>query len=165
MTALGSGKIWILIPDWSRLKSSEPKAGDVTRKIGPLYFSKKLVPVWFICSIWGPLCPPSVSLLTWVKQHIKKHGYHNENCSILIKKILSTIGVLVITIASGTCIVNVNCPFSYWVCWSLALLSAFYRIFPKIHLPISIQTFLEMSTNLHYSIYKFNTSSFKIRVD
>ena len=40
MTALGSGKIWILVPDWSRLKSSEPKAGDVTRKIGPLYFSE-----------------------------------------------------------------------------------------------------------------------------
>ena len=38
MTALGSGKIWILVPDWSRLKSSEPKAGDVTHKIGPLYF-------------------------------------------------------------------------------------------------------------------------------
>ena len=36
---LGSGKIWILVPDWSRLKSSEPKAGDVTRKIGPLYFN------------------------------------------------------------------------------------------------------------------------------
>ena len=35
MTALGSSKIWILVPDWSRLKSSEPKAGDVTRKIGP----------------------------------------------------------------------------------------------------------------------------------
>ena len=39
MTALGSGKIWILVPDWWRLKSSEPKAGDVTRKIGPLYFT------------------------------------------------------------------------------------------------------------------------------
>ena len=38
MTALGSGKIWIFVPDWSRLKSLEPKAGDVTRKIGPLYF-------------------------------------------------------------------------------------------------------------------------------
>ena len=38
MTALGSSKIWILVPDWSRLKSLEPKAGDVTRKIGPLYF-------------------------------------------------------------------------------------------------------------------------------
>ena len=38
MTALGSGKIWILVPDWSRLKSLEPKAGDVTHKIGPLYF-------------------------------------------------------------------------------------------------------------------------------
>ena len=41
MTALSSGKIWILVPDWSRLKSSEPKAGDVTRKIGPLYFKWK----------------------------------------------------------------------------------------------------------------------------
>ena len=40
MTALGSGKIWILVPDWSRLKSSEPKAGDVTCKIDPLYFNK-----------------------------------------------------------------------------------------------------------------------------
>ena len=39
MTALGSGKIWILVPDWSRLKSSEPKAGDVTRKIDHLYFT------------------------------------------------------------------------------------------------------------------------------
>ena len=39
MTVLGSIKIWILIPDWSRLKSSEPKAGDVTHKIGPLYFN------------------------------------------------------------------------------------------------------------------------------
>ena len=39
MTALGSGKIWILVPDWSRLKSSEPKAGDAPRQIGPLYFT------------------------------------------------------------------------------------------------------------------------------
>ena len=39
MTALGSGKLWILYPDWSMLKSSEPKPGDVTRKIGPLYFT------------------------------------------------------------------------------------------------------------------------------
>ena len=39
MTALGSGKIWILVPDWSRLKSSEPEAGDVTCKIRPLYFT------------------------------------------------------------------------------------------------------------------------------
>ena len=39
MTALGSSKIWILVPDWPRLKSSEPKAGDVSRKIGPLYFN------------------------------------------------------------------------------------------------------------------------------
>ena len=48
---------------------------------------------------------------------------------------------------------------------SLVLLAAFYRIFPKIPLPKSMQTFLEMSTNLNYSICKFNTSSFKIRVD
>ena len=27
-------------PDWSRFKSSEPNAGHVTRKIGPLYFSE-----------------------------------------------------------------------------------------------------------------------------
>ena len=39
MTALGSRQIWILVPDWSRLKSSEPKAGDVTCKISPLYFN------------------------------------------------------------------------------------------------------------------------------
>ena len=39
---LGSGKIWILVPDWSRFKSSEPNAGHVTRKIGPLYFNKTL---------------------------------------------------------------------------------------------------------------------------
>ena len=35
---LGSGKIWILVHDWSRFKSSKPNAGHVTRKIGPLYF-------------------------------------------------------------------------------------------------------------------------------
>ena len=39
MTSAGSGKIWILVPDWSRVKSSEPNVGDVTRKIGPLYFN------------------------------------------------------------------------------------------------------------------------------
>ena len=38
MTTLGSSKIWILIPDWSRLKSLEPDAADVTRKISPLHF-------------------------------------------------------------------------------------------------------------------------------
>ena len=38
MAALGSGKIWVLVPAWSRLKSLEPDAGDVTRKIDPLYF-------------------------------------------------------------------------------------------------------------------------------
>ena len=38
MASSGSGKIWILVADWSRLESSEPNAGDVTRKIGPLYF-------------------------------------------------------------------------------------------------------------------------------
>ena len=43
MTALGSGKIWILVPDWLRLKSSEPKAGDITRKIGPLYFTSSIL--------------------------------------------------------------------------------------------------------------------------
>ena len=64
-----------------------------------------------------------------------------------------------------TCIVNTNCQFSDWTCWSLVLLSAFYRISPKIPLPKSMQTFLEMSTNLNYSIDKLNTSSFKIRVD
>ena len=46
MTALGSGKIWILVPDWSRLKSLEPKAGDVTRKIGPLYFNLKQIKIF-----------------------------------------------------------------------------------------------------------------------
>ena len=39
MTSAGSGKIWILVADWSRVKSSEPNAGDVTHKIGPLYFT------------------------------------------------------------------------------------------------------------------------------
>ena len=39
MTSTGSGKIWILVADWSRVKSSEPNAGDITRKIGPLYFN------------------------------------------------------------------------------------------------------------------------------
>ena len=39
VTSAGSGKIWILVADWSRVKSSEPNAGDVTRKIGPLYFT------------------------------------------------------------------------------------------------------------------------------
>ena len=38
VTSSGSGKIWILVADWSRLESSEPIAGDVTRKIDPLYF-------------------------------------------------------------------------------------------------------------------------------
>ena len=28
----------MLVADWSRLELSEPNAGDVTRKIGPLYF-------------------------------------------------------------------------------------------------------------------------------
>ena len=32
MTSAGSGKIWILVADWSRCKSSEPNTGDVTRK-------------------------------------------------------------------------------------------------------------------------------------
>ena len=36
--ALGSGKIWILVPDLSRFKPSKPNAGHLTRKIGPLYF-------------------------------------------------------------------------------------------------------------------------------
>ena len=40
--ALGSGKILILVPDWSRFKSSEPNAGNVTRKMGPLYFNNYL---------------------------------------------------------------------------------------------------------------------------
>ena len=51
MTALGSSKIWILVPNWSRLKSSEPDAGDVTRKIGPLYFTpnpKTPQPKWHL---------------------------------------------------------------------------------------------------------------------
>ena len=39
MTSAGSSKIGILVADWSRVKSSEPNAGDVTRKIGPLYFT------------------------------------------------------------------------------------------------------------------------------
>ena len=39
MTSSGSGKIWILVAEWSRLESSEPNADDVTRKIGPLYFT------------------------------------------------------------------------------------------------------------------------------
>ena len=47
MTVLGSGKIWTLVPDWSRLKSSEPKAGEVTCKIGPLYFNTLLHLVYF----------------------------------------------------------------------------------------------------------------------
>ena len=35
----GSGKIiWILVADWSSVKSSEPNACDVTHKIRPLYF-------------------------------------------------------------------------------------------------------------------------------
>ena len=42
MTELGSSKIWILVPDWSRFKSSEPNAGHVTCKIGPMYFSKQI---------------------------------------------------------------------------------------------------------------------------
>jgi hypothetical protein len=37
--AIGSGKILILIPDWSSFKSLEPDAGHVTRKIGPMYFT------------------------------------------------------------------------------------------------------------------------------
>ena len=53
-------------------------------------------------------------------------------------------------------IVNSNCQFSDWVCWSLVLLSAFYRIFPKIPLAKSMQTFLEMSTNLNYVCQFFN---------
>ena len=52
MTALGSCKIWILVLDWSRIKSSEPKAGDVTRKIDPLHFkrlSNKSDTIQFFC--------------------------------------------------------------------------------------------------------------------
>ena len=30
----------MLVANWSRVKSSEPNAGDVTRKTGPLYFTK-----------------------------------------------------------------------------------------------------------------------------
>ena len=37
VTAIGSGKIWILVADWSRFKSAEPNAGHMTHKIGPLY--------------------------------------------------------------------------------------------------------------------------------
>ena len=37
----GSGKICILVPDWSRFKSLEPNAVDVTGKMGPLYFNMK----------------------------------------------------------------------------------------------------------------------------
>ena len=40
---LGTGKIWILVSDWSRLKSSEPNAGHLTCKIGPLYSKLKFV--------------------------------------------------------------------------------------------------------------------------
>ena len=47
MTALGSSKIWILVPDWSMFKSSEPNAGHVTRKINPLYFNE----IW--CATWN----------------------------------------------------------------------------------------------------------------
>ena len=45
MTSAGTGKIWILVPDWSRVKSLEPNAGDVTRKIGSLYFKTLLVTI------------------------------------------------------------------------------------------------------------------------
>ena len=34
-----TSKFWIFVADWSRVKSSEPNAGDVARKIGPLYFT------------------------------------------------------------------------------------------------------------------------------
>ena len=39
VTSSSSGKIWIIVADWSRIKSSEPDTRDVTRKIGPLYFT------------------------------------------------------------------------------------------------------------------------------
>ena len=66
-------------------------------------------------------------------------------------------------------VLDLHCQYKLSIFW-LSLLEpciafAFYRIFPKIHLTISMQTFFEMSTNLHYYIYKLNTSSFKIRVD
>ena len=38
--ALGSGKVWILVPDWFKLL--EPNAGHMTLKIGPLYFNSAL---------------------------------------------------------------------------------------------------------------------------
>ena len=51
MAALGSGNIWILVPDWSRLKSLEPKGCDVTCKIGPLYFIQSEYEVLFVTQI------------------------------------------------------------------------------------------------------------------
>ena len=41
--AVGSVKIWILVPDWFKFKSSEPNANHVTRKIGPLHFKTTIV--------------------------------------------------------------------------------------------------------------------------
>ena len=56
MTSSGSGKIWILVPDWSRLKSSEPKAGDVTHMVGALYFTENWVGMVFTAEIWAQIC-------------------------------------------------------------------------------------------------------------
>ena len=35
-------KTWILVADWLRFQSLEPNAGDVTRKICPLYFTNEI---------------------------------------------------------------------------------------------------------------------------
>ena len=45
VTALGSGKIWILVPDWSRLKSKEPKAGDVRSALCTLFPMTLIFPI------------------------------------------------------------------------------------------------------------------------
>ena len=52
MTSIGFGKIWILVPDWSRFKSSEPNVGHVKTQvhnilinIGEMLLLKRVNPI------------------------------------------------------------------------------------------------------------------------
>ena len=72
--ALGSSKIWILIPDWSKFKSSEPNAGHVTRKICPLCFNKK-----FMNSNLSNQAKSEKSLLDYILWNVLNTGlYHKD---------------------------------------------------------------------------------------
>ena len=81
MTSEGSGKIWILVADWSRVKSSEPNAGDVTRKIGPLYF--KSCEIVFCCKNQNKNYFRFKFRLTTLTKHVN----NQTNCCIAWEKL------------------------------------------------------------------------------